>query len=217
MELQTEDRGITFLLADDHSIVRQGMEITINEYVPNAITHHVSTLQQLLEKLKSETVDIAVIDAHFPDGNSLSILPELKSIKPEIRILIFSGLEEQLHALKFINAGANGYLSKLSEEDEVREAILGMVNYGKYVSATVQELLVQYANDPNSVNPLSDLTRRELQIAELYAEGYGNLEIANQLDIKQNTVSTIKKNIFDKLNITNLVELIELIKTHHKI
>lgn len=58
---------------------------------------------------------------------------------------------------------------------------------------------------------------RELQIAEMYAEGYGNLEIANQLDIKQNTVSTIKKNIFDKLKIENLVELIELIKTHHKI
>jgi DNA-binding CsgD family transcriptional regulator len=51
----------------------------------------------------------------------------------------------------------------------------------------------------------------------MYAEGYGNLEIANQLDIKQNMVSTIKKNIFDKLKIENLVELIELIKTHHKI
>lgn len=217
MEQQTEDRAITFLLADDHSIVRQGMEITINEYVPNAKIHHVSTLQQIVELLKTEDIEIAIIDAHFPDGNSLSILPELKNIRPDIRILIFSGLEEQLHALKFINAGANGYLSKLSEEDEVKEAVMNMVNYGKYVSDVVQELLVQYANDPNSVNPLSDLTKRELQIAELYAEGLGNLEIANQLDIKQNTVSTIKKNIFDKLNITNLVELIELIKTHHKI
>ena len=56
------------------------------------------------------------------------------------------------------------------------------------------------------------MTKRELQIAEMYAEGYGNLEIANQLDIKQNTVSTIKKNIFDKLKIENLVELIDLIK-----
>ncbi|AQX06609.1 response regulator transcription factor [Elizabethkingia meningoseptica] len=217
MEQQTEDRAIKFLLADDHSIVRQGMEITINEYVPNAKILHTSTLQQVVELLKTEDIEIAIIDAHFPDGNSLSILPELKSIRPDIRILIFSGLEEQLHALKFINAGANGYLSKLSEEDEVKEAVMSMVNYGKYVSDVVQELLVQYANDPNSVNPLSDLTRRELQIAELYAEGLGNLEIANQLDIKQNTVSTIKKNIFDKLNISNLVELIELIKTHHKI
>ncbi|GAB0157848.1 response regulator transcription factor [Chryseobacterium sp. Alg-005] len=217
MELPIENREITFLLADDHGIVRQGMALTINEIIPNAKIYQTSSLQQIVEEVQSKNVEIAIIDAHFPGGNSLHILPQIKSARPDIKILIFSGLEEDLYALKYINAGANGYLSKLSEEEEVKNAIQSIVNKGEYFSAVVQGLLVQFANNPNAINPLGLLTKRELQIAELYAEGYGNLEIANHLDIKQNTVSTIKKNIFEKLKIENLVELIDLIKTHHKI
>ncbi|ROH99516.1 response regulator transcription factor [Chryseobacterium daecheongense] len=217
MELPIENREITFLLADDHGIVRQGMALTINEIIPNAKIYQTSSLQQIVEEIQAKDIEIAIIDAHFPGGNSLHILPQIKSVNPNIKILIFSGLEEDLYALKYINAGANGYLSKLSEEEEVKKAIQSIVQQGEYLSAVVQNLLVQFANDPNAINPLSLLTKRELQIAELYAEGYGNLEIANHLDIKQNTVSTIKKNIFEKLKIENLVELIDLIKTHHKI
>lgn len=217
MELPIENREITFLLADDHGIVRQGMALTINEIIPNAKIYQTSSLQQIVEEIQAKDIEIAIIDAHFPGGNSLHILPQIKSVNPDIKILIFSGLEEDLYALKYINAGANGYLSKLSEEEEVKKAIQSIVQQGEYLSAVVQNLLVQFANDPNAINPLSLLTKRELQIAELYAEGYGNLEIANHLDIKQNTVSTIKKNIFEKLKIENLVELIDLIKTHHKI
>lgn len=215
MELPIENKEITFLLADDHSIVRHGMAITINEIFPNSIIYQTSSLQQIVEQVRSKGIEIAIIDAHFPDGNSLHILSEIKSVNPNIKILIFSGLEEHLYALKFINAGANGYLSKLSEEEEVKQAVLSMVHKGEYISAVSQNLLVKFANDPNSVNPLKQLTKRELEIAVMYAKGYGNLEIANHLDIKQNTVSTIKKNIFDKLKIENLVELIDLIKTHH--
>lgn len=215
MELPIENKEITFLLADDHSIVRHGMAITINEIFPNSIIYQTSSLQQIVEHVRSKGIEIAIIDAHFPDGNSLHILSEIKSVNPNIKILIFSGLEEHLYALKFINAGANGYLSKLSEEEEVKQAVLSMVHKGEYISAVSQNLLVKFANDPNSVNPLKQLTKRELEIAVMYAKGYGNLEIANHLDIKQNTVSTIKKNIFDKLKIENLVELIDLIKTHH--
>jgi DNA-binding NarL/FixJ family response regulator len=211
------DKEIKFLLADDHSIVRQGVEIVINDIVPNAEVYHTSSLQQIVGLVASRGIEIAIIDAHFPDGNSLHILSQMRNANPDIKILIFSGLEENVHALKFINSGANGYLSKLGEEEDLRQAISDIINDGKYISAVSQDLLAQFANNPGMVNPLNVLTNRELQIAILYAEGYGNLEIANDLDIKQNTVSTIKKNIFNKLKIENLVELIDLIKTHHKI
>ena len=216
MELPVENREITFLLADDHSIVRQGMEIIISDIVPQARIFHTSSLQKVADLVKSEHIEMAIIDAHFPDGNSLHILSQMKSINPDIKILIFTGLEEEVHALKFFKAGANGYLSKLSEEDEVREAVSHFIKKGEYFSSVARDLLVQLVSNPDMINPLSRLTKRELEIAELYAAGYGNLEISNQLDIKQNTVSTIKKNLFEKLKIDNLVELIDLIKTHHK-
>ncbi|MFS4428781.1 response regulator [Chryseobacterium sp. S90] len=217
METPIQNKEIIFLLADDHSIVRQGMEIVISDIVPNAKVYQTSSLHQVLELIESKGVEMAIIDAHFPDGNSLHILPQMKSVNPDIKVLIFTGLEEDLHGLKFIKAGANGYLSKLSEEEEVREAITTFIEKGEYFSDLLRNLLVQLVYNPDLISPLNSLTKRELQIAELYAEGYGNLEISNSLNIKQNTVSTIKKNIFDKLKIENMVELVDLIKTHHKL
>ena len=217
METPIQNKEIIFLLADDHSIVRQGMEIVISDIVPNAKVYQTSSLHQVLELIESKGVEMAIIDAHFPDGNSLHILPQMKSINPDLKVLVFTGLEEDLHGLKFIKAGANGYLSKLSEEEEVREAITTFIEKGEYFSDLLRNLLVQLVYNPDLISPLNSLTKRELQIAELYAEGYGNLEISNSLNIKQNTVSTIKKNIFEKLKIENMVELVDLIKTHHKL
>ncbi len=217
METPIQNKEIIFLLADDHSIVRQGMEIVISDIVPHARVYQTSSLHQVLELIESKGVEVAIIDAHFPDGNSLHILPQMKTANPDLKILIFTGLEEELHGLKFIKAGANGYLSKLSEEEEVKQAITTFIEKGEYFSDLLRNLMVQFVYNPDLISPINSLTKRELQIAELYAEGYGNLEISNTLNIKQNTVSTIKKNIFEKLKIENIVELVDLIKTHHKL
>lgn len=209
------DKSITFLLADDHSLIRQGIVFLLEEMEINCNIIHASTLKKILDSVEANPIDIAIIDAHFPDGNSLSILSEIKKIRPETKILIFSGIDENTQSLKFINAGANGFLSKLSEEDVVKDAIMKMIQEGEYISLATQALLVNSFRNRKLINPLFSLTERELEIAEMYAEGMGNLEIANKLDIKQNTVSTIKKRIFDKLDIDNIVELIALMKDHY--
>lgn len=205
----------TFLLADDHGLIRQGIAFLLEEIDQETEIFQASTLHQTLECLKENPIDIAIIDAHFPDGNSLSILPEIKKVSPETKVLIFSGIEENTNALKYINAGANGFLSKLSEEEDIKNALLKMVNEGEYISAATQTLLLNSIRDPKLINPLHQLTERELEIAKMYAKGLGNLEIANHLNIKQNTVSTLKKRIFDKLNLKNLVELIAIINDNH--
>ena len=210
-----DQKPATFLLADDHSLIRQGLLFVIEEISPKSQVVQASSLQQALEMVKINEIDIAIIDAHFPDGNSLTILPEIKKIRPEIKIMMFTGIDESTQSLKFINAGAHGFLSKMSEEKEIENAIQKMIQHGEYISPTTQSLLLKSLRDPKATNPLLNLTERELQIAELYAKGFGNLEIANQLDVKQNTISTIKKRIFDKLNIENIVELIELIKSNN--
>lgn len=211
---QLDNKSVNFLLADDHSLIRQGIVFLLEDIDVEHEVFQASNLKQTLEFIKIHPIDIAIIDAHFPDGNSLSILPEIKKIRPEIKILIFTGIDENVHSLKFINAGANGFLSKLNEEEEIKQAILKMLSHGEYISPATQVLLMNSLHNRNLIDPLSSLTERERQIAEMYAEGLGNLEIANILDVKQNTVSTIKKRIFDKLEIDNIVELIGLIKNH---
>lgn len=211
---QSDQKQITFLLADDHSLIRQGLLFVIEDISPDSKIFQASNLQQALESVKANEIDIAIIDAHFPDGNSLTILPEIKKLRPEIKILVFTGIDENTQSLKYINVGANGFLSKMSEEDEIENALQKMLQYGEYISPVTQSLLLNSLRNPKGTNPLSRLTEREFQIAELYAEGFGNLEIANKLDVKQNTISTIKKRMFEKLEIENIVELIELIKNN---
>lgn len=210
-----DTKTINFLLADDHSLIRQGVEFLIEEIGFEGDVFHASTLQKVLETIEMQQIEIVVIDAIFPDGNSLNIISEIKNIKPEVKILVFSGVDESTQSIKYINAGANGFLSKLSEENEIKEAILKIHQTGKYISLITQGVLIDSLHNPNIVNPLQRLTERELEIAEMYAKGYGNLEIANNLNVKQNTISTIKKRIFDKLHIENVVDLADLIKNYH--
>ncbi|WP_210150771.1 response regulator [Chryseobacterium scophthalmum] len=210
-----DTKTINFLLADDHSLIRQGVEFLIEEIGFEGDVFHASTLQKVLETVEMQQIEIVVIDAIFPDGNSLNIISEIKRIKPEVKILVFSGVDESTQSIKYINAGANGFLSKLSEENEIKEAILKIHQTGKYISLITQGVLIDSLHNPNIVNPLQRLTERELEIAEMYAKGYGNLEIANNLNVKQNTISTIKKRIFDKLHIENVVDLADLIKNYH--
>jgi len=210
-----DSKSINFLLADDHSLIRQGVEFLIEELEFDGEIFHASTLNKVLEITETQSIDIVVIDAIFPDGNSLTILSQIKQLKPEIKILVFSGVDENTQSVKYIQAGANGFLTKLSEEDEIKNAILKIHLQGKYISEITQNALLNSVTNKSLINPLQSLTEREIQIAGLYAKGLGNLEIAAYLNIKQNTVSTIKKRIFDKLNIENLVELIELMKAGH--
>lgn len=210
--MNLDSKNINFLVADDHSLIRQGMEFMIEELEFEGDVFHASSLQKVLETVETQPIDIVIIDAVFPDGNSLSIISQIKQIKPEIKILVFSGLDEHTQSLKYIKAGANGFLSKLSEEDDIKNAILKIHEQGKYLSAITQDLLLNSVAIKHTLHPSKILSEREFQIAEMYAKGLGNLEISANLDLKQNTVSTIKKRIFEKLKIDNILELVDLLK-----
>lgn len=213
----SDSKSLNILLADDHMIVRQGMQLIIEDLVENPNIYTASSLVQIREQINLHRFDIAILDAQLQDGNCLSILPEFKRQQPDVKIMVFTSFEEENYALKFIHAGADGFLSKLSEEAEIQTAVSELIENGTYFSAFTKKLLAVSSLNQNLLNPLNQLTDRELQIAELYAKGAGNLEIANALDLKQNTVSTFKKRIFKKLKINSLVELIELMRIHHSI
>ncbi len=205
-------RRLSFLIADDHSIVRQGVVLIIEEMYTDAEIHHAATLEQTHDLILNNSFDVAILDIQFQDGNCIDILPEIRKKRPEMRIMMFSSCPEETHALRYYEAGANGYVNKLSDEETIRKALLQIIEKGSYSSPTVQQLFIRKMRDPDYDQPLRKLSERELEVAKLYADGLGNLEIANHLDIKQSTVSTLKMRIFKKLKINNLVELIDLMK-----
>ncbi len=204
-----------WLLADDHSIIRQAWELIIKEQFPNSKIQSCNSLQQLNENLQQEQFDFAILDAQYPDGNLMQILPSISNANPDMKILVFSSFDEATYALKFINAGAHGFLSKLSEESTLATAVKQLVKQGEYYSELTKNEMVKSLKNPEQLNPISKLTERELEVAIMYAKGWGNLEVANHLGVKQNTVSTLKKRIFEKLNLQTNLDLINFMKREY--
>jgi DNA-binding NarL/FixJ family response regulator len=199
----------SFLIADDHSIVRQGVSLLIKELFFNVKIFHAGSFKETLKITSENKIDLLILDINFPDGNSLSIMSEAKAIQPEMKILIFSALDEDIYALRYLNAGASGYLNKGSSEDEMKQALKSMMISGKYITQNIKDRILDSYISKKPINPLEQLSNREVEVARLLIKGYGNLEIAEMLNIKKSTVSTFKNRIFEKLEIDNLADLID--------
>jgi DNA-binding NarL/FixJ family response regulator len=199
----------SFLVADDHSIVRQGVSLLLKELFLNIKVYHSSNFTEIINVLKENKIDLLVLDINFPDGNSLNIISESKQLQPELKILIFSALDEDIYALRYLNAGASGYLNKASTEDEMKQAFKSMMISGKYITQNIKDKILDSYISKKPINPLDQLSNREVEVAQLLIKGYGNLEIAEMLNIKKSTVSTFKNRIFEKLEIDNLADLID--------
>lgn len=202
------------LLADDHSVVRHGISLILKESFENLVIAHADDFLKVLAQLKEQTFDLIVLDISIPEGKGIQMVELIKEIQPNVKILIFSAHEEELYALRYLKAGADGYLNKLSSDVEFKEAFSSMIKNGNYVSQSIKNKIVSNTLNKKSDNPLEALSNRELEIARLLVRGEGNLEIANKLELQNSTVSTYKNRIFEKLAINNTVALVSLFKSY---
>ena len=198
------------IIADDHSVVRQGISILINEVYPQAIILQVKDLNDLSIKLKETTFDLLILDILFPEGNCLASIIEIKENYKNLKILLFSGSADESFAVRFIKLGVNGYINKLSSDEEIKLAIRTILEKGQFFTETMKQKLVDDVLNVSVHNPLLLLSNREMEVAQLMILGLGNLEISNKLAIQKTTVSTYKNRIFEKLNITNVVSLVAI-------
>lgn len=204
----------TFLIADDHSVVRQGIALVVKELFSSATIKTAGSFKETLAAVKENKFDLLILDINFPDGNSINIIPEVKSLQPDLKILIFTAYDESIYAMRYLNAGVSGYLNKGCTEDEIKQAIKSMMSTGKYVTQTIKDRILDSYISKTPINPLEKLSIREVEVARLLIKGYGNLEISDLLQIKKTTVSTFKNRVFEKLEIDNLAALIELFQLY---
>lgn len=205
-------KNYPILLVDDHIVIQFAIARIIEDFLPNAKITSIEDFSQTLDLLKKEYFELIVLDIDIPNGIGTEMISVIRSISPDVKILMFSALSEKRYAMRFIQAGANGYLHKHSSKEEIEEAITEVVNGDTYISRTVTKHFLHESSLQHGKplkNPLNSLSNRELEIARLIAKGNGNLEIVNILDLKKSTVSTHKMRIFKKLNISNVTQLIE--------
>lgn len=197
-------------------MIRQGVAYFLKDHYPTASVYEVSGLLEAIKIVKQKKIDLILLDINFPGGTSLSIVPTIRKIQPDIKILIFSAFEEDIYAVRYINSGANGYLSKLCPEDEMHQAIKTLLQQGKYVSVNIQNKILDSYILKKPKNPFEQLSNREIEIAKLLVEGVSNNTISISLNIKSSTVSTYKHRIYEKLGIDSLSALITTFNFYYR-
>ncbi len=202
------------LIADDHSVIRQGISLILKQIGFDSQVDHVNSFPSMINQIKSDSYELIVLDISIPEGRGVQMIELIRQFIPEVKILIFSAHPEELYAVKYLRAGADGYLNKMTSEEELQFAFREMIQTGRFFSQTTQFLLDKADLNPTSTNPFFSLSARELEIAKLLVKGEGNLEIANKLELQNSTVSTYKNRIFEKLSIKSTVALANMFETY---
>jgi two-component system invasion response regulator UvrY len=206
------------LVADDHAIVRYGTMQLIKQAFPAFTVSDADSLDEVVRHLNEDIFDLLILDINIPGGNSLQMLDVVRLRQPSIKILIFSGYEEQLYAVRYLQSGADGYLHKNSPESELEKAVKLILNNEKYLSNLVKEHLINGSNETRPYlgrNPLKNLSNREMEVLQSLMVGTSLAEIGLKLNLGISTVSTYKQRIFEKLNISNIVQLIEKVQIYN--
>ncbi len=203
---------IKVLIADNHPIVRMGIKNVLNSASGFEIIDDVATTTELFTKLKTLNPDVVMLEMDIPEINGIASLRKLKQEYPDIKVLIYSGQSEDVYALSTIRAGAFGYLSKTADLDYIITAVRKVSEGNMFIT---NELAQRLAFDEGTQKPrrfFRKLSTREVEVLKLLASGKRNKDVALGLNLNEKTVSTYKARLMKKLNVDNLVDLLQQAK-----
>lgn len=198
---------MNILLADDHMIVTDGLELLINRLLPQAKVTAVRDFDAVLKFLHHTKAQLVVCDINMPGGNDFSMVRKIKDLQPNTKLLLLTAYDARLYGRRYLDEGADAYVSKNAEASAFGEAVLFLLGKGfaKFIMTGDGRRIYQ---TENAVSPLTQLSNRELEVAQLLVDGQGILEISNLLQVQSNTVSTYKMRIFEKLNVKSVPALV---------
>ena len=203
-----KESSIKDLVAEDHEIVRQGLKTIISEHSDLNIAGEAENGNQVLKILKKTKVDVVLLDFDMPEKNGLDTLIELKALYPKLPVMILSIFPEDHYGTRFLKAGASGYLQKSSATDQLIDAIRKVFNGGKYISSALTDKLVTGLNKDKEQFLHESLTDREFQVFRLLATGKKLKEMADELCLSINTISTYRSRILQKMDMKSNADVI---------
>ena len=203
---------IKVLIADNHPIVRLGIRNVLESAKDFEVVEDVATTTELFEKLKNASTDVIILELDIPEINGIATLRKIKQEYPDIKVLIYSGQSEDVYALSTIRAGAFGYLSKTADINYIVDAVNKVSEGNMFIT---NELAQRLAFDEGTQKPrrfFRKLSTREVEVLKLLASGKRNKDVALGLNLNEKTVSTYKARLMKKLNVDNLVDLLQQAK-----
>lgn len=203
---------INVAIADNHPIVRFGVKKALEEEAGIEVLSDVGTTAALFQLLSTTTPDVLLLEMDIPEINGIAVLRRMKQEYPDVKVLIYSGQSEDVYALSTIRAGASGYLSKTTELETLGQAIRKVSEGGMFIT---NELAQRLAFDEGTKKPrrfFRKLSTREVEVLKMLASGKRNKEVAEGLNLNEKTVSTYKARLMKKLNVDNMVDLLQQAK-----
>jgi two-component system, NarL family, invasion response regulator UvrY len=191
----------SILLADDHSIIRNGLKLYLQLNIGCTDISEVGSCNGLMNELVKKKYTHLILDIILSDGSTLEVIPNIRKVYPQLNIMIFSMQPVEVYGEALKQYGINYYLSKTVGEEEIIDMLSHFIN----------NQAPAFRKQPvTKDNPFSLLAPRELEILHYVLKGIGTKEIADNLNLKMNTISTIKTRIYEKTNAGNIKELMEL-------
>lgn len=206
---------INAILIDDHLITRMGMKVLLKETLNAYKIDEAANGTDALVLVKANAYDICIMDLNMPNTEPFDLMKRFKSLQPKMKILVVSMNNEEVYAVNALKNGAMGFVSKANGYDEIRTAILKVMDNKVFMSENVISILIESETEETVTNPFNKLSDRELEVSKLICEGYSTKMIANKINLQLSTVSTYKAKIYEKLHIKSVVELFELSKVHN--
>ncbi len=203
---------IRVLIADSHPIVRLGIKQVLSTAPDCEVIGDVSSTSALFATLEKASPDVVMLEMDIPEINGIATLRKIKQDFPQVKVLMYSGQSEDVYALSTIRAGAFGYLSKTADVDYIVTAVKKVAEGNMFIT---NELAQRLAFDEGTQKPrrfFRKLSTREVEVLKLLASGKRNKEVAEGLNLNEKTVSTYKARLMRKLNVDNLVDLLQQAK-----
>jgi DNA-binding NarL/FixJ family response regulator len=211
---------ITLIIADDHQLYLEGLEMLLTKTKELKIEAKCTLGSEAIETLKKKNCDVLLLDLHMPDMSGLEAVEEIRKFKPEQKIIMLTHQKGSRYLAKLEKLGINGYVLKNVRKEELMEAIKtvheggsyfteGIHNISKEENFYIKSSIIVRDNEPDSV-----LTPREKEILIRVCSEMSSSEIAKELFISVGTVDTHRKNILQKLGISNTVGLVKYALKH---
>jgi DNA-binding NarL/FixJ family response regulator len=203
---------IRILLADDHTIIRSGIKLLLEQQPDFKVVAEASDGREAVELVAKHHPDVAVLDIGMPELNGIEATRQIASTEPPSQVVILSMHADEGYVLRALKAGARGYILKNSAEADLIRAIRSVAEGKSFFSPVISKMLlddyVRQLRDKQVEDSYDLLTPREREVLQLLAEGKTNKEVANILHLSVYTVDTHRGNILQKLNLHGVPELI---------
>jgi two-component system, NarL family, invasion response regulator UvrY len=195
------------LIADDHAIVRKGLVQLLREGYPGVTVAEAVNSNEAMEIARNDSFDVILLDISMPGRNGIETLKQMRTDGIKAPVLMLSMHPEGQYAIRCLKAGASGFINKETATEELLGAIQKLLSGKKYITAAVAEKLAESMSE-HGQRPLHEsLSDREMQVLQQIASGKTVSDIAEEISLSVNTISTYRSRILEKLQLSNNSEL----------